>query len=310
MHAPPWTRADRCGAASSRSDAVGWRSRSSAASRSGSGRSSSSSSRAQPLDRGELTARRAARPDEVRVVGVREPVRARSRVSATTARSSSASTVSAAPIEREQRLDRLPALRVGDGMARALDDRRARCPRRARGGRAAQPTGRGRCGARGAASARADTDPAPRNAPRRYAARQQLRATTRRGGTVERGVPAIDDARGRQHARARRPSPRRGAGSASPCRTPAADTCGSRERIPLSRRSAKARRAAAPLPRSRWSAHSPAAAQGAGCRRRGRARRARRGGRTSRCGAIVASSSRTSSDVITARRPRARAAAA
>ena len=83
--------------------------------------------------------------------------------------------------EREQRLDRLPALRVRDGVSLALGDRELDALRAARRASSAadsrEAVRSSRCGERPS-----ESEPAPRNAPRRYAARQQLRPTTRRGG--------------------------------------------------------------------------------------------------------------------------------
>ena len=71
------------------------------------------------LDGLELITGRAARPHEVGMVGVGKTVRARARLCHDGALLEREDGLRRAH-DREQRLDRLPALRIGDGMCRAL----------------------------------------------------------------------------------------------------------------------------------------------------------------------------------------------
>ncbi len=262
---------------------------------------------AEPLDGDELPPRGAARTDEVRVIRIREPIRPRARLGDDRALLERQHGLRRAH-EREQRLDRLQALRVRQRVRRPFDDReldalgsRKPCEERRR-------VERGR----------------PQLEVRRAGERERSRAEKRAaqvGGAaaaarhdsprrpLERAMPPVDDAGRRQDPQVRRRHRRRGADSGSRRRTSAAGRCGSPIGSPLARRREKARRAAAPLPRSRWSDQSPAprrwrlpaewnSADSSALRSH------------SRRGAILPSSSRTSSDVITGRHPRVRAGAA
>ena len=163
--------------ASSAIDAVGWRRRST--------RELAQVVRqrldVEPAHRLELRMRGAARPHEVRVVGVREPVRVGAR-----------RRHDGALLEHEHDLgrargdegvrDRLRPLRVGDRVPRALEHVQLRArPRGDRGEERARPRSP-RCGSRGAGRSGPLSEPAPSSAPRRYAPRQHRRATTRCGG--------------------------------------------------------------------------------------------------------------------------------
>ena len=135
----------------------------------------------RPPCRVELPLRRVRRTDEVRVVGIREPVRL------------GAHLCDHAPLlEREDGvddsggeevpLDLLPPLCVGARVrSPARSPSAAPPPTEPTLRRNDAPAGVGvrtsRCGDRGPVS-----EPPPRNAPRRYAPRQQARATTRPGG--------------------------------------------------------------------------------------------------------------------------------
>lgn len=71
------------------------------------------------LDGLELITSRAARPHEVRMVGVGEAVRACARLCDDSALLEREDRLRC-PHDRERGLDRLPALRIGDGICRAL----------------------------------------------------------------------------------------------------------------------------------------------------------------------------------------------
>ena len=82
----------------------------------------------ESLDRFELAPRRAARAHEVRVVCVREPVRPRARLRHDRTLLEREHGLGCSH-EREQRLDRLPALRIGDRMRLAIGERELRALR-------------------------------------------------------------------------------------------------------------------------------------------------------------------------------------
>ena len=207
-----WTEAFVLGgshlAASSRSGSVGWRRRSRATSCSRSGSRSSAPVACERADRLELLLRGAARAHEVRVVGVREPVRlgarrgddrraprARAPCRPRPRRSSTASIAS-------------QPLRVGDGVAAAVEDAEARRRlRRRRERRNSAPSERGRAQlevrrARARERAAAEQRAAEVGAAAAGAADHALRRP------LERRVPRVEDARldeRRERAR-RRPS--------------------------------------------------------------------------------------------------------
>ena len=151
--------------ASSRSDMAGWRSRSRAASCSGLEQRLERAGGAQPARRIELPLGRAGRAHEVRVVGIREPVRLGAHLR------------DHAPLlEREHRvddagreqvaLDLLPSLRIGARVASRSSTLSRTSSADATLRRNDAPAGVGvrtsRCGDRGPVS-----EPPPRNAPRR-----------------------------------------------------------------------------------------------------------------------------------------------
>ena len=147
--------------------------------------------------------------------------------------------------------------------------------------------------------------------------RETRRAGTRRGSRSERRLCAAARSSGAwrrsttpasvEHAERVARRRRRAAGSASRGRMHAADTCGSRSGSRC-RAEARTRAALRRRSRDRDAAPSRRAPAGAGCRRSERGRRARPADRTRAAARCVASSSRTSSDVIRGRLPRARAA--
>ena len=77
---------------------------------------------AEAFDRGELPPRRVARAHEIRVVGVREPVRPPASLRHDRAFLEREHGLGCSH-EREQRLDRLPALRVGHRVRLAIGER-------------------------------------------------------------------------------------------------------------------------------------------------------------------------------------------
>ena len=216
------------------------------------------------------------------------------RVAAMTERSSSASTVSAAPMSASSDSIASQLFAYATAWSRARPPSAARPSSSATSTREAAPRATPSA-ARGAASARLESEPPPRNAPRRYARRQHARATTRRGGRSSGAcrlsrTPAATSTSSDSLRR-----PRRAAGSASPGRTHGGDTSGSPSGSPQSRSSANARRATAPLATSRCSAQSPPPRR---CRLPAEWKSAESSASRSqsRSGEIRASSSRTSSD--------------
>ena len=212
------------------------------------------------------------------------------------------------PLPRARARDSIvvPALRVRDGVRRALGGRKcdalvARDVRRGRRPTRADAVRSSRCGERCV-----ESEPPPRNAPRRYAraaARARDDAARR---PLEGRVTPVENAGGDEGVERVVASPRRGAGSGSRGRRRGGGTSGSRSGCPTSRSSENARLAAAPLARSRCSDQSPRPCR---CRLPAEWKSAESSASRShsRSGAIRASSSRTSSDVVTGGRPRARA---
>ena len=181
-------------------------------------------------------------------------------------------------LQREHRLDCLPALRVRDGVSRAIASARLVPAAAASRASSAADSSR-RSAARGAGSGRRDSDPAAeeRTTEVRRAAAAARDDPARR--TVERPRAG---GRGRRPLQARagqRGCPRRGAGTASPVERAAAiradlgadiDVAQEAERAPRRRHRC----------RDRGGAPSRPPRGDGGCRPSGTARRARRGGRT------------------------------
>ena len=151
----------------------------------------------KPLDGDELSLRGAARAHEIRVVGVREPVRARARLGDDRALLERQDRLGGAH-ECEQRLDPLPALHVGERVGRAFGSR--------------ELDAFGACEAREERGRLARRRPQLEvwRAPQRERPRTEERAAQVGGAAaaarydsarrpVERRVPAVDDARGSEH---------------------------------------------------------------------------------------------------------------
>ena len=200
----------------------------------------------------------------------------------------------------EHGLDLVPRLRVRGVVARALDEVEA------------DPGVRGDLLEHEGGVARRRPQLQVRGAPdRKRAAAEERASQVRRPAAgpgddparrpLERRVPAVEDPRSDEHVE-RPVVPVEVELVSGPAVERAPLVRPDLERSPSSRRSANARRAAAPLPRSRWIAHSPFPRR---CRLPAAWKSADSSASRSqrRVGAICASSSRTSSDEITPRAP-------
>ena len=225
----------------------------------------------------ELKRRRAALPDEVRVVGVGEAVRS-ARRPATSARSSSVSTIAVAPGHGQVALDRLPALRVCGRVRLPVDHPHA------------HPGGRRDAADEG--GARVERRPhlevrRPRPAERACAEEgpAEIRRAAARardhpaGRPVERQPLGAEDARFPQDVDRVARSRRRAAVSGTPVRTRAAGRCGSATR-PAAAGGSRTPAARRPTPPGRGGTRALPGRGGGRCRPCGRAPRARQGGRT------------------------------